>query len=180
MKILVVSHEFPPIGGGGANACYFLTREYVKAGHEVVVVTANYQNMPELEVISGVSIIRVNSGRAFKDHCGFGEMAGYLAKTMKIIGKLENDEKFDVCQVFFGIPSGPIGYWLKKKYHVPYIIRFGGGDIPGFQKRFKWVYKFISPAIKVLWRNADALVANSNELKKFAESFYCKKSIKPL
>ncbi len=178
MKILVVSHEFPPIGGGGANACYFLTREYVKAGHEVVVVTANYQNMPELDVISGVSIIRVNSGRAFKDHCGFGEMAGYLAKTMKIIGKLESDKKFDVCQVFFGIPSGPIGYWLKKKYHVPYIIRFGGGDIPGFQKRFKWVYKFISPAIKVLWRNADALVANSNELKKFAESFYCKKPIR--
>lgn len=177
MKILVVSHEFPPIGGGGANACYFLTREYVKAGHEVVVVTANYQDMPELEVIDGVSVIRVNSGRAFKDHCGFGEMAEYLAKTMKIIGKLEKEEMFDVCQVFFGIPSGPIGYWLKKKYRVPYIIRFGGGDIPGFQKRFKWVYKFISPIIKILWRNADALVANSNELKNFAESFYSKKPI---
>ncbi len=177
MKILVVSHEFPPIGGGGANACYFLSREYVKAGHKVVVVTANYKDMPTSEVIDGITIIRLNSKRAFKDHCGFGEMASYLAKAMKIIGTLERKENFDICQVFFGIPSGPLGYWLKKKYHVPYIIRFGGGDIPGFQKRFKWVYKFIAPFIKVLWKNAEALVANSNELKRFAESFYAGKPI---
>lgn len=28
MKILVVSHEFPPIGGGGANACFYLTKVF--------------------------------------------------------------------------------------------------------------------------------------------------------
>lgn len=177
MKILIVSHEFPPIGGGGANACYFLTREYVKAGHEVMVVTANYMNMPELEIINGVSVVRVNAKRISKDHCGFVEMASYLFKVMSMIGALERKENFDVCQVFFGIPSGPIGYWLKKKYHVPYVIRLGGGDIPGFQRRFKWIYKFIAPFIKVLWKNSDALVANSNELKRFAEDFYHKKPI---
>lgn len=177
MKILIVSHEFPPIGGGGANACYFLTREYVKAGHEVMIVTANYMNMPELEIINGVSVVRVNAKRTSKDHCGFREMASYLFKVMRMIGTLERKEDFDVCQIFFGIPSGPIGYWLKKKYHVPYVIRFGGGDIPGFQRRFKWIYKFIAPFIKILWENADALVANSNELKRFAENFYHKKPI---
>ena len=43
MKILAISHEFPPIGGGGANACYFLTKGFVERGHEVTLITANYQ-----------------------------------------------------------------------------------------------------------------------------------------
>ncbi len=70
-----------------------------------------------------------------------------------------------------------MGYYLKKKYHIPYVIRFGGGDIPGFQDRFAFVYKAIGPAIKVLWRNADALVANSLGLKNLAKEFYDKKEI---
>lgn len=177
MRILVVSHEFPPIGGGGANACYFLTKEYVKAGHKVTVITANYKGMPKKELVNGVIIIRVNAKRKYKDYCNFSEMADYLMKAAKEVDTLQKVEAFDVCQIFFGIPSGPIGYKLKKKYRIPYIIRFGGGDIPGFQKRFKWVYKLIAPFVKVLWRNADALVANSNELKKFAETFWDKKHI---
>lgn len=177
MKILVVSHEFPPIGGGGANACYFLTKEYVKAGHKVTVVTSNYQRMPERELINGATVVRVDARRTHKDHCGFGEMADYLVKALRKAKELEEKEAFDICHVFFGIPSGPIGYLLKKRYHLPYVIRFGGGDIPGFQKRFKWVYRLIAPFIRLLWKNADALIANSNELKKFAEAFYSKKAI---
>ena len=67
MKILAISHEFPPIGGGGANACYFLTKGFVEKGHEVTLVTANYQGMPESEIVNGVRVIRVNSKRAHKE-----------------------------------------------------------------------------------------------------------------
>lgn len=79
---------------------------------------------------------------------------------------------------FFAIPSGPIGYYLKKKYHIPYIIRFCGGDIPGFQDRFKVVYKLLGPFEKQIWKQASALVANSQGLKELAEKFYDKKEIK--
>lgn len=177
MKILIVSHEFPPIGGGGANACNFLVKEYIKAGHVVTVLTANYQDMPAKEFINGARIIRVKAKRSHREYCNLYEMGSYLLQAMKAVGKLEQKEKFDICHIFFGIPSGPIGFWLKKKYGVPYVIRFGGGDIPGFQKRFKWIYKLLSPFIKVLWNNADALVSNSIELKRFAQNFYDKKPI---
>lgn len=176
MKILVVSHEFPPIGGGGANACYFLTKGLVDKGHEVTVVTANYQNMPQEEKINGVNIIRVNALRQHKEHCSFKEMLSYLMKAYPVAKKLHKKEKFDSCLVFFGIPSGPIGYLLKKKYKLPYVIRFGGGDVPGFQERFTKVYKVIAPAIKLIWKNADALVANSQGLKDMALDFYHKKN----
>ncbi|MBD5505024.1 MAG: glycosyltransferase family 4 protein [Lachnospiraceae bacterium] len=175
MKILVVSHEFPPIGGGGANACYHLTKGLADRGHQVTVVTANYRHMPARESIQGVQLIRVSSLRKHREHCSFKEMLSYLWKALQVTLRMQKKENYDVCLVFFGIPSGPIGYVLKKIYKLPYIIRFGGGDIPGTQERFAIIYKLLGPAIKAIWRNADALVANSQGLKDRAQDFYAKK-----
>lgn len=177
MKILVVSHEFPPIGGGGANACLFLTKGYVEAGHSVTVVTVWYEGLKEYEVLNGVEIYRVKSKRAHKEHCSFMEMLSYIVKAIPLTTRLQKEQKYDICQVFFGIPSGVIGYWLKLRFGLPYIIRFGGGDIPGFQDRFKTVYKLIGPFVKIIWKNASALVANSQGLKEFALKFYKKRPI---
>ena len=68
MNILVVSHEFPPIGGGGANACLFLTKGYVQAGHKVTLVTVWYEGLEEHENLDGLEIIRVKSKRKHKEH----------------------------------------------------------------------------------------------------------------
>ena len=178
MRILVVSHEFPPLGGGGANACYYLTKGYVEAGHEVTIVTAHYEGLPYRETVNGATVLRVKAKRKNREHCSFGEMASYLLSAFPVVNKLLKQQKFDICQVFFGIPSGPLGYWVKKRYKVPYVIRFGGGDIPGFQERFAKVYKWISPFLKVIWKNADALVANSEGLQQMALGFYDKKEVK--
>lgn len=178
MKILMISHEYPPVGGGGANACMYLAKEYAMHGHHVTIVTVNYQqSMPNEEQNGNIRIIRLNVKRKKKEHCSFQEMFHFLCKAWPAIRKLQGQEKYDVCQIFFGIPSGPLGYLLKKKYHVPYIIRFGGGDIPGFQERFTKVYRVIGPFLKIIWRNADVLVANSRGLKELALDFYDKKDI---
>lgn len=175
MKILAISHEYPPIGGGGANACYFLLHGFAQNGHQVTLITANYGQRPREEQVDGFSIIRVNAKREHKEHCSFIEMADFLVKAYFVADKAQREEKFDVCLVFFGIPSGPIGYMLKRKYGLPYAIRFGGGDIPGTQKRFTLIYKILAPFIKGIWNNADALIANSAGLKERALRFYRKK-----
>lgn len=174
MKILMISHEYPPIGGGGANACLNLGKGFSEKGHEVTLVTANYQNMPLEEKSNGITIYRVNSKRKYKDHCSFSEMMSFIFKACPVADKLEKREKYDICLIFFGIPSGVLGYYLKRKYKLPYVIRFGGGDIPGAQERFKYVYKVISPAIKIIWKNAKARIANSTDLRNRAYLF-CEK-----
>ena len=175
MKILMVSHEYPPLGGGGANACLNLAKEYSIKGNEVHILTVWFQGEKEYEETeNGVKIYRIKSKRKHEEHCGFGEMLDFVIQAIPYAGKLQKKEKFDICQVFFGIPSGPIGYYLKKKYKLPYIIRFGGGDIPGFQDRFKAIYEFIGPFLKLIWKNANALVANSEGLRTLAYDF-CKK-----
>ncbi|MDO4515042.1 MAG: glycosyltransferase family 4 protein [Lachnospiraceae bacterium] len=171
MHLLVVSHEFPPIGGGGANACYFLTTEFVKQGHSVTVVTASYQNLPTEESINGVRILRVKAKREKKETSTFAEMLSYLISAFSKVKALVREETYDHCVVFFGIPSGPLGWYLKKRYQIPYTIRLGGGDIPGAQKRFAIIYKILSPMIRSIWRNADHLIANSEGLREKAYGY---------
>ena len=171
MNILIVSHEYPPIGGGGANACLYLGKSYVALGHNVIVLTACFQNLPCEEKIDDVRIVRVKALRKKEDKSTFLEMFSFLCSAWIKVEQIVKQEKISVCQIFFGIPSGPIGLYLKKRYGIPYVIRFGGGDIPGAQKRFSVIYKLLSPIIRAIWRNADALVANSAVLKQKALQF---------
>ncbi|SFO22016.1 Glycosyltransferase involved in cell wall bisynthesis [Pseudobutyrivibrio sp. UC1225] len=187
MNIIVISHEYPPIGGGGANACLNLTKEYIEKGNNVDIITTWFEGLSEFEeknIGSGIlRIYRLKSRRAHLEHCSFKEMLDYLIKAFSFSKKLVNEkeaigQKYDVCQIFFGIPSGPVGLYLKRRYKIPYVIRFGGGDIPGFQDRFSFVYKVIGPCVKIIWRNADALVANSEGLKFLAYDFCDKYPVK--
>lgn len=172
MKILVLSHEYPPIGGGGANACYFLSREFVRAGHQVTIVTAQYGHLQQEEkTADGVLIFRVRCKRSNKEKSSFFEMLTYFINAWKFADKLLKSVDFDKCLVFFGIPSGPIALHLKNRYGLSYIVRFGGGDIPGAQKRFQYIYKILSPQIKKVWKNADGLIANSEGLCRRAQAF---------
>ncbi len=173
VKILIISHEFPPVGGGGANACFYLSKGFVEVNHEVTVITTNF-NLDSDSMINGVRIIRVNAKRQDKTHASFMEMYSYLKLAKKKAEELCMKERFDVCLAFFGIPAGVVAYKLKQKYNIPYIIRMGGGDVPGFQKRFKVIYKFIGIILKQIWKNAEALVANSDGLKQIALTFYDK------
>lgn len=171
MNILIVSHEYPPIGGGGANACFYLAKNYAALGHKVTILTACFKELPQEEENNNVHIIRVKALRKKEDKSTFLEMFSFLYSAWLKVGQIVKQKKFDVCQIFFGIPSGPIGMYLKKKYSIPYVIRFGGGDIPGAQKRFSLLYKLLAPAIRNIWKNADALAANSTVLKQKALQF---------
>lgn len=172
MKILVISHEYPPIGGGGANACLFLTREFARTGHEVTVLTAKFGQQSEDEVTSeGVVLKRVKCKRKNEASSSFVEMLSYLLSAWKKAGKLVRQNGYDFCVVFFGIPSGPLAFYLKKRYKLPYLIRSGGGDIPGTQKRFETVYKVLGPALRMVWKESAGIVANSEGLKKRAGGF---------
>lgn len=177
MRILIVSHEYPPIGGGGANACMNLAHAFRTRGHDVTIVTTWFEGLERCVQEDHFMIVRLPAKRKHLEHCGFGEMLSYLCMALKKADQLQKEKQFDAVMVFFAIPSGPIGYYLKKKYKIPYVVRFGGGDIPGFQDRFKSIYRLIGPFEKIIWKNADALVANSKGLKELAEKFYCKKEI---
>ncbi len=172
MHILCISHEFPPVGGGGATACQNITRSLEREGNSITVVTSAYKESQLKEELDGISIVRVKCKRKSADHSSFSEMLSFLISAWRTIPGMLRREHYDACLIFFGIPSGPLGLYLKKKYHIPYIVRMGGGDIPGSQKRFDKVYKVIAPILKSVWRNAIAVVANSSAMETKAKAFF--------
>lgn len=179
MNILVLTHEYPPIGGGGANACFFLAKELARSGNSITIITAQFGEDAQEEVcIENIQVYRVRCLRRNKETSSFLEMLTYLASAWVKAGSVVSKEHFDVCLTFFGIPSGPIALYLKKRYRLPYILRLGGGDIPGAQKRFKYIYKALGPVIHSIWKNAARLVANSEGLRERALQFENKYDIK--
>lgn len=59
MRIVVVNNFFPPRVGGSSHLSDALARGYARRGHEVLVVTAAYQDAPAEEERDGLRIIRL-------------------------------------------------------------------------------------------------------------------------
>ncbi|HNA99792.1 MAG TPA: glycosyltransferase family 4 protein, partial [Marmoricola sp.] len=60
MRIVVVNNFFPPRTGGSSHLADSLARGYARAGHEVLVVTAAYQDAPAEERLpEGVRVVRL-------------------------------------------------------------------------------------------------------------------------
>jgi len=45
MKILVLSYEYPPIGGGGGEICKNISENLAFLGNEICVLTTDFENI---------------------------------------------------------------------------------------------------------------------------------------
>jgi len=169
MNVLIINYEFPPIGGGGGIATSYIARELAQQGHAVNVLTSHFRELRWREIRDDVEIFRVPVLRKRRDYCSVIEMASFILSSLPMLFYLILTRKYDLIHIFFGVPSGPLGYIAKKLFGIPYLIRMGGGDVPGFRPfQYKHLYKILKPAFNILWRNADFLVANSDGLRDMA------------
>ena len=166
MRILLVNIEYPPLGGGGANATKYLVRQLVQRGHTVDVLTSLYPGLKRYEVIDGAKIYRIPVKRARMYFCSVREMLTFVTNSIIPALRLASKEKYDVVHTFFTVPCGHIGWLLKRTHGLPYVISARGGDVPGFKPHgYDKHYKRATPFIKALWRDANAVVAVSQGLR---------------
>ena len=78
MRILVLSYEFPPMGGGGGRIAADFCRYLTKFGHEVQVHTSGHPSLPSHEVRKGYTIHRSFACRRNLHTCTVPER-GHLA-----------------------------------------------------------------------------------------------------
>ena len=167
MRVLMLNYEYPPLGGGGSNACKYLLREMANKGIEVDLVTSSPSNKFETEKIGDtVSIYKLPVNKKDIHYWTQREIMSYSWKAKKFIDKLMKEKEYDVCHAFFTVPCGAVAYLFRKK--MPYIVSLRGSDVPGFNKRFGFQYIFLKPLIKKIWTDAKAVVANSQGLKELA------------
>ena len=171
MQILMFNHEFPPIGGGSGWVSYFFGKHFVEAGHDVYLVTSQFQNLPVDEEVEGIHVHRVPTMRRNKDVCGVHEMLTYAISSSLHGFRKAYQLKPDIVQIFSGIPAGGGGYLLKRVRGTPYVVFLSGRDVPSANPDppyYRWIYAALNPIIRGIWRNAGAVVACSDGLRDLA------------
>lgn len=172
MKVLFFNYEYPPLGGGAANATLCILREYSKISDlKVDLVTTSLSDKYEVEKIGeNIIIHRLPIGKN-QNNLHFQSQKDLLVYSWKAIlfaNKLTKESKYDLTHSFFSVPCGAVSLWLKITKKIPYIISLRGSDVPGYSDRFKFIYVILRPLIRLIWKKSSAVVSNSQGLKELA------------
>ncbi len=172
MRILIINSEYPPIGGGAGNASANLARQLAALGQDVTVLTARFGDLPVEEQQDGVRLMRVCAMRRRQERSNAVEQIAFMVvSTLKTLALLRSWRP-DVILAFFGIPSGLAGWAARRLAGVPYLVSLRGGDVPGFRPYdFALYHRLAAPLIRMIWREAAHVVANSAGLKALAQTF---------
>jgi len=177
MKILMLNYEFPPIGGGAANAHLCLLKQYADNDDlQVDVLTsAPKPGIVTEKFADNITIYRVG---IHKKHLHFWrkiEVIEWLVRAKSHYRRLLRENNYDLVHAFFGFPTGWLCYRTAGK--LPYIVSLRGSDVPGKHARLQLEYKILGPVFGAIWKKAAALVACSEGLKNRALRFLPSASI---
>ncbi len=172
MKILLLNSEYPPIGGGAGNASANIAARLAGMGDELLLLTSHFGDLPFEEVRDGVRIVRVPALRRRMDRSNAAEQISFILVASLQAVRLAGQFQPDVTLAFFGLPSGAVAWLLRKFKGIPYIVSLRGGDVPGFRPYdFRLYHKIAAPFLRLIWRRAAAVVANSQGLHDMAAKF---------
>lgn len=162
----MLNYEFPPIGGGASPVTMSLSKELVRTGNEVDVVTMAFRGLKRREDIDGVNVYRIPAIRSRQDICHTHEMLSFDLTALPFCLNLIKERRYDINHTHFIIPTGIVSYLLKKITGLPYIVTSHGSDVEGYNPdRFKILHKFLRPFWNVLARGASSLTTPSEGLK---------------
>ncbi len=171
MRILFLNYEFPPIGGGGANANAYLFQQYANDPKLVIdCVTSTLEKQDQVECFAeNVTLHRLAVGKRDLHFWTQREVLSWLWQARRKVQELVSQHDYDVCHAFFGFPSGLVAWWYRDQF--PYIVSLRGSDVPGFNPRFALQYVLLKPLFRHIWQRASSVVANSQGLKVLANEF---------
>lgn len=168
MNLLLINYEFPPVGGGAANATWELARALVQLGHRPIVLTARFRDRNPDGTPAGVTLIEVPALRRRREACTPFEMATFAASASLRVRRILRRERIDGMIAFFSIPCGPIVWWGARGTGVPYVISLRGGDVPGTEPSLDRIHSVLAPARRRVLKDAHAVIANSQALQERA------------
>jgi len=173
MRILVLVHEFPPVGGGGGRVAEDICRELSKRGHQIQVLTSHIKGLPDKEDRNGFRIIRLPSFRKQYYQASFISMLVYVLTGLYAGLRLIHYWRPDIIHVHFAVPAGALAWALSKLTGIPYMLTTHLGDIPGgvSEKTNEW-FRFVFPFTPPIWKDASRVTAVSNYTRTLAEKYY--------
>ncbi len=165
LRLLVLCHEFPPVGGGAGVVCDELSRHYVAAGHTVTILTMKLGDLPEMETVAGMQLHRIPCGRKHQTTSTPWEGLTWARRATRLAANLHRQHPFDLAHAHFIMPAGIVASRLKRHARVGFVITPHGADVPGHaQQRLKLAHLLARPWWQRICRHADRVVSPSEML----------------
>lgn len=171
LKILMLTWEFPPnLIGGLSRHVDGLSRELVKLGVEVHVITAWKGGLQETEIYKGVYIYRVNPLNECDENF-FTWIGGLnLAMAMKA-KKLSETNHFHIIHVHDWL-SGAAGIALKACLQIPLLTTIHATEYGRNNGIFNEMQRFIHEKERQLMKESDQIIVCSKYMEKELNSVF--------
>lgn len=189
MRVLMLNYEYPPLGGGAGNATAYLLEELAKDPALAVDLVTSSTDQARTEGIphhphrsyssyssngrphsepprSPIEIHFLDIGKRGSLHYQTNrDLLAYAWRAWRHARRLAAARRYDVCHAFFGIPCG----FVARRLGLPYIVSLRGSDVPFYNERFRLLDRLLFQRMSVrIWRDARAVVANSEGLRALA------------
>lgn len=171
-RIILLNYEYPPLGGGAANATYNILQSCKNSKDlDIVLVTSSLDQYTYSLLAPNIKIYALDIHKNWKNphHQSYKDLLIYSRKAYRYTKKLLKQQKYDVLHAFFGIPCGYLAMRLSKIYKIPYIVSLRWSDVPGYSKKYALLdFLVFSRLSKRIWKHAKSVIANSLWLKQLA------------
>lgn len=161
MRILMLDNEFPPLGGGMGTVNQALLRCYADAPDlEIDLITSALGGHREFSQFSKrIRILKVPVWNKNIHHSTPREMLFFSLQALGAALWYHRARPYDICLAWSTLPAGAVALVLRLVSGLPYSVWVSGPDIPGFERRYRFVYPVLSPLIRWVWRRAASVIA---------------------
>lgn len=169
MRILLVSYEYPPLGGGGAKVVRGLAAELVQAGHEVDVITTGWGDLPAESRDAGVRVTRLRALRRLADRSTVLELGVWVARALPAVLRRLAHERYDAINAHFILPDGLVCALACALFNKRFVVTAHGSDVPGYNTdRFQLAHRLLGWLWRRLVRAPACIVFPSEHLMELA------------
>jgi glycosyltransferase involved in cell wall biosynthesis len=177
-RVLIVTYEYPPLGGGGGVIFRNLAEELARS-LEVTVLTSGRPGLARRERHGNLDIVRAPVARRVADStASHASMLSFFPSSLYAGVRLLRERRFDLVHTSFAIPSGPSGLLLARLFRLPHVLSLHGGDLYDPSKALSpHRTPLLKQTVRLIIHRSDRVVAQSSDTRERACTIYGERQV---
>ncbi|HPN29687.1 MAG TPA: glycosyltransferase family 4 protein [bacterium] len=161
MNILIINHEFPPVGGGGGVFSKMLGEGLSGLNNNVFILTAGNEVNTE-EISKNCKVIYLKNGRKSLICGDFFSLLKFIAISIPHIKTICSKYKIDIINSHFFHTSGLAVFF--SRLNIPHIVSALGADVYD-PTRYNKIRFLMNCALKKIGSKSDAVIVSSSDMR---------------